>query len=155
MNIRLAFPFSDDIQELYELIDANREHLSNLVWAETATFESTRDYVTKTVGTEFFRLIMVDDKIAGVITLRPLNTCYLIGYWVGKEFCGKGVATKAVSIMMKSSIAQQHHVYAHIRQTNRGSKAILTRNGFKEFDFIVTNGDEVWNRLVRYPCMEN
>ena len=137
-----------DTKELYDLIDRNREHLTNLVWVKSATLQSTWEFLDGVeCALETFRLIVVNGKIAGCITLRHSHETSMIGYWLGHEFRGQGIMKAAVKEMLKGV---DRPVRAQIRCTNLSSMAIL-----EDFGFMITNKflkeNEYWIDLVRYP----
>jgi RimJ/RimL family protein N-acetyltransferase len=51
-----------------------------------------------------------------------------IGYWVGSEFWGKGVATRAVREF--ASGTSERPLYAWVASTNVGSIRVLEKSGF-------------------------
>ena len=51
-----------------------------------------------------------------------------VGYWLGKEFWGKGIATKALAEFLK--IIETRPLYAHVAKHNIGSRRILEKCGF-------------------------
>jgi RimJ/RimL family protein N-acetyltransferase len=52
----------------------------------------------------------------------------LVGYWIGREHWGKGIATKAVEMFLKQFISSP--VFAYINKQNEGSVAVAYANGF-------------------------
>jgi RimJ/RimL family protein N-acetyltransferase len=51
-----------------------------------------------------------------------------VGYWLGKEFWGKGIATRALEEFLK--IIKTRPLYAHVAKHNFGSKRVLEKCGF-------------------------
>lgn len=152
MNITISQIVPGDELEFYKLIDDNREHLKNMRWAETATLFSTKEYLDwllENTDKEHFRFIMVDGKIAGCLTLRLKSAgVYEIGFWIGNKYRRQGVVTTAVRIMLLT-FPREYTIYAHIRQTNTGSMAVLKLNGFQFVDYSVIDED-VWQHFVRH-----
>ena len=75
-------------------------------------------------------------KHIGNIKLGPINTTHKtaeISYFIGeKKFWGKGLTTLAISEIIK--IAKKKGIKklkAGFVEMNKGSKKVLTRNGFK------------------------
>ncbi|GGB53870.1 GNAT family N-acetyltransferase [Shewanella inventionis] len=52
----------------------------------------------------------------------------LIGYWIGREYWGKGIATQALALFLKQSITGP--VFAYIDGQNQGSLRVAQANGF-------------------------
>ena len=127
--------------ELYELIDSDRDHLSNLVWASTITFGGVLKHLNKPL----IRVIRVNRKhVAGCLEFREQpDGWYQIGYWVGKPYAGMGVAKAALSLAMTMGFLDQHF-FACVRQTNLKSRAVLESAGFSIYESV-----EGWHRLTR------
>ena len=137
-----------DTKELYDLIDRNREHLTNLVWVKSATLQSTWEFLDGVeCALETFRLIVVNGKIAGCITLRHGNECDIIGYWLGHEYRGDGIMKEAVAQMIRH---WPRAIRAQIREANSASMAILEGAGFMYMGKFLKD-DEYWVDLVLYP----
>jgi RimJ/RimL family protein N-acetyltransferase len=75
------------------------------------------------------RTIMFRKQVAGYIL------CYLdegkpeVGYWIGKEFWGKGIATQALAEFL-SSANTVRPIYARTAKDNQASKRVLEKCGF-------------------------
>ncbi len=148
MNITLRTPKVTDADELYAVVDANREHLTNLVWAASATRLSTEKFLATVPSTEKLKLILLDGRIVGMITLRKEQYRFQsIGYWLAHDVRRQGIMTAAVKEILKS-VPKNHFVEAHIRPTNIASQKVLAANGFvNEFVDISYDGKEwldVW-----------
>lgn len=81
--------------------------------------------------------IEVDGELAGCIGLELQEDVSRIGaeigYWIGEPFWGKGVATLAVSIMIKyvaENFAHLVRIYAKVFEHNIASMKVLEKNGF-------------------------
>jgi len=54
-----------------------------------------------------------------------------VGYWVGKEFWGKGICTKALGRLLKSgNFPPDTDVFAKVMTKNIGSQRVLEKCGF-------------------------
>jgi len=51
-----------------------------------------------------------------------------IGYWIGKEYWGKGIATKALSEFLR--VLKTRPLYAHVAKHNIASLQVLKKCGF-------------------------
>ena len=71
---------------------------------------------------------MFDGKIAGHIEHFILFGKPSIGYWIGKEFWGKGITTRALQLFLKQIITRP--LYARVAKDNIGSTRVLRKNGF-------------------------
>ena len=52
-----------------------------------------------------------------------------VGYWIGKEYWGKGVATQALSAFLDQ--IDTRPLYAHVARHNIGSIRVLEKCGFR------------------------
>ncbi|MEZ4672479.1 MAG: GNAT family N-acetyltransferase [Anaerolineae bacterium] len=74
------------------------------------------------------RTILYGEQIAGNIVSFEMFGQREVGYWIGKEFWGKGVATRALSAFLE--IETTRPLYAHVAQRNIGSRRVLEKCGF-------------------------
>ena len=72
--------------------------------------------------------VLYDDQIAGSILSWEMLGEREVGYWFGREFWGKGIATKALAEYVK--IVQNRPLYAHVARHNIGSRRVLEKCGF-------------------------
>ena len=74
--------------------------------------------------------ILVDGAVAGSVSSyqeepgKPEVT-----YWLGKEFWGQGIATRALALFLAERMTTRP-VYARAAKDNAGSLAVLAKNGF-------------------------
>ncbi len=67
-----------------------------------------------------------------------------VGYWIGKEYWGKGSATKALAEFL--SYVKIRPLYAHVAKHNAASLRVLQKCGFTvsgEDKFSNGNGEEI------------
>ncbi len=81
----------------------------------------------KTVRT---KAILVDGHVAGNIGQwnDPDTGKPEIGYWIARDYWGRGVATQALSAFLEE--VDQRPVYAHVAADNIGSRRVLEKCGF-------------------------
>lgn len=75
------------------------------------------------------RTILVDGQVAGNIGSWPQDGVRLVGYWIGKEYWGQGVATRALAAFLR--LVTERPLYAHVAQHNAGSIRVLEKCGFR------------------------
>ena len=81
--------------------------------------------------------IDVDGKAVGSIGLVPKEDVYRksmeIGYWLGEQYWGRGIATEAVGAMTRYGFAQFDiiRIYADIFEWNPASARVLEKNGYQ------------------------
>lgn len=129
--------------ELFALIDRNREHLGE--WlpfpAETRSVEDSRRFIEGRLralaqGRGFAVGIWHKGKLAGVVSLRlhPYSRRGEIGYWLGREFQGKGLITRACRALLRYAFEELklHRVEIHCASRNTRSRAVPERLGFRQ-----------------------
>jgi len=75
------------------------------------------------------RIILVDGLVAGSINSWQDEGRRLVGYWIGREHWGRGVATNALTLFLSDLPARP--VYAHVAAHNTGSIRVLQKCGFQ------------------------
>lgn len=79
--------------------------------------------------TVVLRTILADGVVAGYIGSWPDDGRRLLGYWIGREFWGRGVATRALALLVGEVPARP--LYAHVAAHNAGSIRVLQKCGFE------------------------
>ena len=74
------------------------------------------------------KTILFNGEVAGNIVCFEQMGEREVGYWLGKEFWGKGVATRALEEFLK--MIETRPLYAHVAKHNIGSKRVLEKCGF-------------------------
>ena len=74
------------------------------------------------------KTILFDGHVAGNVVSFEKDGQRLVGYWVGKEHWGKGIATKALSAFV--SLVKARPLYAHVAKHNVASIRVLEKCGF-------------------------
>jgi ribosomal-protein-serine acetyltransferase len=133
---------ADDAAARFALIDGNRAHLRP--WyemvdrtrsvADSAAWIEDNSKRLKELGccwsgiSENGRLI----GSVGVTAINEHNGWAEIGYWLGSDFCGRGIATRAVSALLEYLFdeRQLHRVGLRTANTNVRSIALAKRLGF-------------------------
>jgi RimJ/RimL family protein N-acetyltransferase len=79
--------------------------------------------------TLFVRTIVADGEVAGNIGSWQQDGQQLLGYWVGRDFWGRGVATQALALLVGEVPVRP--LYAHVVPHNVGSIRVLEKCGFR------------------------
>ncbi len=74
------------------------------------------------------RTILCDGHVAGNIGSWQQSGEQLIGYWIGKEYWGRGVASKAVALFIDD--LRVRPLSAHVAKHNVASLRVLEKCGF-------------------------
>ena len=75
------------------------------------------------------KTILRDGQVAGYILSWEMEGEREVGYWIGKEFWGKGIMTQALAEYV--SIVKTRPLMAHVARHNIGSRRVLEKCGFK------------------------
>ena len=90
---------------------------------------------------EAMRTILFDEQVAGNIVSFVMDGEREVGYWLGREFWGKGIATSALQQFLE--VITERPLFAHVVRHNTGSLRVLQKCGFtisKEEQFEGGNG---------------
>ena len=68
-------------------------------------------------------------EVAGYILSWEMEGEREVGYWLGKAYWGKGIATQALTEYI--SIVKTRPLMAHVARHNIGSRRVLEKCGFK------------------------
>jgi len=75
------------------------------------------------------KTILFDGSVAGNIVCFEQLGEREVGYWLGKEFWGKGIASQALAQFL--DLIETRPLYAHVAKHNIASKRVLEKSGFK------------------------
>lgn len=109
------------------------EDAINFILASDKDFDSLRaihfaiDYNMYESGNSFQRII-------GIISLKNIdliNKKANLGYWIGEEFWGKGIATECVKLVIRYGFSELklEKVSACVYPENKASIRVLEKNG--------------------------
>jgi len=79
--------------------------------------------------TNVVRTVVADGVVAGNIGSWQEDGHQLVGYWVGREWWGRGVATQALALLAEEVSIRP--LYAHVAVHNVGSIRVLEKCGFR------------------------
>jgi RimJ/RimL family protein N-acetyltransferase len=96
------------------------------------------------------KTIVFDERVAGYIVCFERDGRREVGYWIGKEFWGKGLATRALAELLEQVTARPLH--AKVARTNVPSIRVLEKCGFvvagSQSEFDEALGEEVEELLM-------
>jgi len=78
--------------------------------------------------TNIVKTILFDGQVAGNIVSWDQSGEREVGYWIGREYWGKGIATKALAEFLK--VAKTRPLFAHAAKHNVASQRVLQKCGF-------------------------
>jgi RimJ/RimL family protein N-acetyltransferase len=78
--------------------------------------------------TVVIKTILFGGQVAGYLVSFILSDEREVGYWLGKEFWGRGIATQALALFLKD--VKTRPLYAHVAKHNIASRRVLEKCGF-------------------------
>jgi ribosomal-protein-serine acetyltransferase len=130
-------------QELSDLTERNQEHLRDwLPWVDTSrTVEDRKKFIRDSLkqfaqNKGFVAGIWFEGRLAGVIGYDAIdweNRSTEVGYWLGEEYQGRGLATTACRTLVEHAFLELglNRVSIAWATENRKSCAIPERLGFR------------------------
>ena len=103
------------------------------------THADARNWLETVVGLkpETTFAITIDDEVIGGIGFTIQNDVghrsAEIGYWLGEEFWGRGIATEALSAVTEHAFSTYDlcRIYAHVFEWNPASARVLEKAGYE------------------------
>jgi RimJ/RimL family protein N-acetyltransferase len=96
------------------------------------------------------RTILFGGHVAGNIVSWEQSGEREVGYWIGKEYWGKGIATKALGEFV--TYVKTRPLFAHVAKHNIGSLRVLQNCGFTVSGtdkFSDENGQEIEEVILK------
>lgn len=72
--------------------------------------------------------VVIDDRVAGNIGSWTSDGQRFVGYWLGREYWGRGIATEAMLLFLK--LVTERPLYACLARHNVASQRVLEKCGF-------------------------
>ena len=129
-DIRLRDVQPDDLPVFFEQqLDADATRMAAFPSRDRAAFDA--HWANNILGnaTAVTQTILLDGNVAGYIGSWQQDGVRLVGYWIGKEYWGKGVATEALARFL--SIVTARPLRAHVARHNLASIRVLEKSGFR------------------------
>ncbi len=79
-------------------------------------------------GAAITKTIVLDGRVAGNVGCWELLGERLVGYWIGREFWGRGIATRALLEFLGHVMVRP--LFARVAKHNIGSIRVLEKCGF-------------------------
>lgn len=141
-EIELSIVKVSDAQALFDLIDSSRERLGRWLGFVADTLqpsdvEAFIAAVRKAYAAEesYTFAIRFRGQVAGIVSVvvSAVQNSGEIGYWIGADFEGKGVVTKAVRAVTEFAFEELrlHRVAIYVAVPNERSANVAMRAGFR------------------------
>lgn len=141
-DVRLRDVEPTDLPIFFEhQIDAEATRMAAFPSRDRAAFDA--HWATNILGNPaaITQAILVDGHVAGNIGSWSQEGVRLVGYWLGSEYWGKGVATRALAAFLH--LVTERPLHAHVARHNIGSIRVLEKCGFSfEREERVAEGDK-------------
>jgi RimJ/RimL family protein N-acetyltransferase len=129
VNLELRAVEADDLPILFEhQADPVASELAGIPSRDREAFDAHWVKVLRDPSV-IVRTIVVDGKVVGAVQSWPGEGERLTGYWIGREFWGRGIASAAMAKFL--AIDRQRPLEAHVAKTNPGSIRVLQKSGFE------------------------
>lgn len=126
----------DDVAEFFEhQLDNEACAMAAFPTRDRATFEKHWDTILANDGVRS-QTILVNGEIAGNVCGFNQGGKREIGYWIGRAYWGRGVATSAVRAFLE--LETDRPLFASVSERNQASRRVLEKCGF------VRIGQEQW-----------
>lgn len=129
-------------EEVFRLCDRSRDRLRQwLPWVDgTLSVDDTREFIRRSLeqhakGESLVAGIWQAGSFAGIVSLlciNPANRSAMIGYWLGPEYEGKGIMTRACRALIDYGFEELclNRIEIKAATGNARSQAIPMRLGF-------------------------
>jgi len=140
-HLILRKPTEDDAEAIFSMVDKNREHLKDFPWVEeTLVPEDSNTFIksinhTSLFGNRYSLVIEHDQQHVGMIGFHKgseKNKMLEIGYWISKDYMGKGIITKSCAALINYAFTSTdvNRIVLRCSTTNFKSQAVAERLGF-------------------------
>ncbi|MCG8653344.1 MAG: GNAT family N-acetyltransferase [Pirellulales bacterium] len=145
-------------EELFALVDANREMLREwLPWVDASqSADDSRAFIEDSLRKladqkSWTAGVWSDGRCAGVVgaAMRELGPTAEVGYWLGAEFQGRGLMTRAVSALLAYLFDERelNRVEIQCALQNVRSCAVAERLGF-QLEGVRRQADKIGERFL-------
>lgn len=165
MKITVSRLRTEDAEDLFSFEEENRTYFERMVPSRGEEYYQLDTFLRRHEdllaeqdrGLSYFYLIRTEaGEILGrinVVDIDPIEKLGVIGYRVGEEYIGKGVAQQALNILLDDLRKEGFTKISGKTTTNNiGSQKVLEKNGFQMVeegdDEFVMNGEKV--KFVHY-----
>ena len=136
----------DDLPRIYEFqLDPESNHLAVTIPRSAEAFDAHWDIALRDPNITA-KAIIVGDVLAGCISCFNMDGLDAVGYWLGREFWGRGIASQALNLLLTE--VSTRPLYARVATSNGASLRVLHKCGFVVERVQVSPADD------RYPECE-
>jgi RimJ/RimL family protein N-acetyltransferase len=147
IRVRLRDVRDDDLPTLFEQqMDPEANRMANFDARDRDAFMA---HWAKILADETLvaKTVVHGDAIAGNVVSWTHDGERDVGYWIGREHWGKGVATAALGALLAE--LQERPLFAHVAEHNVGSIRVLEKCGFSNVGSVVLPHEGVTELLYQ------
>jgi RimJ/RimL family protein N-acetyltransferase len=128
----------DDADRYYELLQANRPHLTQFGDYDeevNQTLDEVHEYFVCPTDENYRYGIWASEELVGRVDLSPVDPPqFLIGFWLARNATGLGYATAACRAIIQygRDELEASDIYGGVTHGNHKCAAVLKRLGFAE-----------------------
>lgn len=129
--VRLREVVESDLEVFFEhQLDPVGSHMAAFTARDPADKDAFMAHWAKNLAddTTVNRTVLADGQVAGYIASFLWDGKREVGYWIGREFWGRGVATRALKAFLE--IVESRPLYAAAAADNAASIRVLEKCGF-------------------------
>lgn len=86
------------------------------------------------------KAILLGEELVGRVTCFRADGQSAVGYWIGKEYWGRGIATRALTLLLE--VVPTRPLHARAAKSNVASLRVLERCGFVVTGYRLSPADE-------------
>lgn len=153
-TVRLRNVQHDDLDTFFEHhLDPQARHMAAFTSADPTDRVAFDRHWQRIMSTETvtIRTVLVDEEVAGYVLSYLDVGRPEVGYWIGRDFWGTGVATEALALFLEEF--QARPVFARAATDNHGSIRVLQKCGFIRYGtgsgFANARGEDTPEVLLR------
>ena len=130
----------NDLPSLYEFqLDPEANQLAATNPRSAEVFDAHWEKILQDQSV-IVKAILVGDLLAGCISCFKADGLDVVGYWLGREFWGNGVATRALQLLLVQISIRP--LYARVAVSNVGSLRVVQKCGFSVVRHEHSPGDD-------------
>jgi RimJ/RimL family protein N-acetyltransferase len=145
---------NDDLPIFFEQqLDQEANHMAAFTAKNPTDREAFMAHWQRILADEkiIIQTIIFDNQVAGNVLSYEDNGHPEVCYWIGKEYWGRGIATRALTEFLAHNNTIRP-IYARVAKDNFGSRRVLEKCGFKIIDesksFANARGQEIEELLL-------
>ena len=139
-SVRLRDVIPDDLPTLFRhQLDPESNRLAAVNPRNSAQFDTLWAKILNDPNI-VANAILADDILVGHISCFEMDGHNAVGYWIGRECWGRGIATRALALFLEQVVIRPLH--ARVARHNVASIRVLERCGFVMSGYQESPGDD-------------